>query len=40
MQTIFVMAKCELGEIYRVTAAAVESTELISEVHSISSEYT
>ena len=39
MQTIFVMAKCELGETYKVAAAAVESTDLISEVHSISGQY-
>ncbi|MBT4486265.1 MAG: Lrp/AsnC ligand binding domain-containing protein [Rhodospirillaceae bacterium] len=39
MQTIFVMAKCELGETYKVAAAAVEGTDLISEVYSISGQY-
>ncbi|MDE0727381.1 MAG: Lrp/AsnC ligand binding domain-containing protein [Alphaproteobacteria bacterium] len=39
MQTIFVMAKCELGETYNVAAAAVEGTEMISEVYSISGQY-
>lgn len=39
MQTIFVMAKCELGETYNVAAAAVEGTDLISEVYSISGQY-
>ena len=39
MQTIFVMAKCELGETYNVAAAAVECTEMISEVYSISGQY-
>ena len=39
MQTIFVMVKCELGETYKVAAAAVEKAEQISEVHSISGQY-
>ena len=39
MQTIFVMAKCELGETYNVAAAVVEGRELISEVYSISGQY-
>ncbi len=39
MQTIFVMAKCDLGETYNVASAAVEGTDLISEVHSISGQY-
>ncbi len=39
MQTIFVMAKCELGETYNVAATAVEGTEMISEVYSISGQY-
>jgi DNA-binding Lrp family transcriptional regulator len=33
------MAKCELGETYNVAAAAVEGTEMISEVYSISGQY-
>ncbi len=39
MQTIFVMVKCDLGKTYDVAGAAVESTEQISEVHSISGQY-
>ena len=39
MQTIFVMAKCELGKTYNVASAAVEGTNLVSEVYSISGQY-
>jgi len=39
MQTIFVMVKCALGETYDVASRAVESSEHISEVHSISGQY-
>lgn len=39
MQTIFVMVKCQLGETYDVADRAVENTEKISEVHSISGQY-
>ena len=39
MQTIFVMVKCELGETYVVAGAAVENSDSISEVHSISGQY-
>ena len=39
MQTIFVMPKCELGKTYNVASAAVEGTNLISEVYSISGQY-
>ncbi|HZD27054.1 MAG TPA: Lrp/AsnC ligand binding domain-containing protein [Alphaproteobacteria bacterium] len=39
MQTIFVMVKCELGKTYEVASNAVESSEKISEVHSISGQY-
>jgi DNA-binding Lrp family transcriptional regulator len=39
MQTIFVMVKCELGETYKVADAAVESSDHISEVYSISGQY-
>ena len=39
MQTIFVMVKCDLGKAYEVAAAAVESIEKISEVHSTSGQY-
>ncbi len=39
MQTIFVMAKCDLGETYNVASAAVEGTDRISEVYSISGQY-
>jgi DNA-binding Lrp family transcriptional regulator len=39
MQTIFVMVKCDLGETYDVASRAVESSEQISEVYSISGEY-
>lgn len=39
MQTIFVMVKCQLGETYDVANRAVENSEKISEVHSISGQY-
>jgi DNA-binding Lrp family transcriptional regulator len=39
MQTIFVMVKCALGETYNVASHAVESSEHISEVYSISGQY-
>ena len=39
MQTIFVMAKCELGRAYQVADEAVQSIEQVSEVHSTSGEY-
>ena len=39
MQTIFVMVKCELGKTYEVANKAVEATDKISEVHSISGQY-
>jgi DNA-binding Lrp family transcriptional regulator len=39
MQTIFVMVKCQLGETYDVANKAVERSEQISEVHSISGQY-
>lgn len=39
MQTIFVQVKCELGCAYDVAAAAVETVEQVSEVHSISGQY-
>jgi DNA-binding Lrp family transcriptional regulator len=39
MQTIFVMVKCELGQTYEVANKAVERSERISEVHSISGQY-
>ena len=39
MQTIFVMVKCELGETYDVAGAAVENSDQISEVHSVSGQY-
>ena len=39
MQTIFVMVKCELGETYDVASSAVENSEQISEVYSISGQY-
>lgn len=39
MQTIFVMVKCELGKTYKVADNAVESSDNISEVYSISGEY-
>lgn len=39
MQTIFVMVKCKLGETYNVASHAVESSENISEVYSISGQY-
>ncbi len=32
MQTIFVMAKCALGETYNVASAAVEGTDLEIEI--------
>ena len=39
MQTIFVMVKCDLGKTYEVASEAVEASEKISEVHSISGQY-
>ena len=39
MQTIFVMAKCELGRAYEVADAAVQSVGQVSEVYSISGQY-
>ena len=39
MQTIFVMAKCELGRAYDVADAAVQSIGQVSEVYSISGQY-
>ena len=39
MQTIFVMVKCKLGDTYDVASEAVETSENISEVHSISGQY-
>jgi DNA-binding Lrp family transcriptional regulator len=39
MQTIFVMAKCELGQAYDVADAAVQSIGQVSEVYSISGQY-
>ena len=39
MQTIFVMAKCELGRAYDVADAAVRSIDQVSEVYSISGQY-
>ena len=39
MQTIFVMAKCELGRAYDVADAAVQSIGRVSEVYSISGQY-
>jgi DNA-binding Lrp family transcriptional regulator len=39
MKTIFVFAKCELGQAYKVADEAVLNVEQISEVHSISGQY-
>ncbi len=39
MQTIFVMAKCDLGRAYMVADAAILSVEQVSEVYSISGQY-
>lgn len=39
MKTIFVMAKCNLGQAYKVAEAAVESVEQVSEVYSVSGQY-
>lgn len=39
MQTIFIMAKCELGQAYRVADEVVLEVEQVSEVHSISGQY-
>ena len=39
MQTIFIMAKCDLGQAYRVADEAVLNVEQVSEVHSISGQY-
>jgi DNA-binding Lrp family transcriptional regulator len=39
VQTIFIMAKCDLGRAYRVADEAVLNVEQVSEVHSISGQY-
>lgn len=39
MQTIFIMAKCELGQAYKVADEAVLDVEQISEIHSVSGQY-
>jgi DNA-binding Lrp family transcriptional regulator len=39
MKTIFVFAKCELGQAYKVADEAVLNVEQVSEVHSISGQY-
>ncbi len=39
MQTIFIMAKCDLGKAYKVADEAVLAVEQVSEVHSISGQY-
>lgn len=39
MQTIFVLAKCQLGQAYAVADRAVQEVEQISEIHSISGQY-
>lgn len=39
MQTIFVMAKCELGRAYDVANETAQMIEQVSEVHSISGQY-
>ena len=39
MKTIFVFAKCELGQAYKVADEAVLDVEHVSEVHSISGQY-
>ena len=39
MQTIFIMAKCEPGQAYRVADEVVLEVEQVSEVHSISGQY-
>ncbi len=39
MQTLFIQVKCELGKSYDVAAAAVETVDEVSEVHSTSGHY-
>lgn len=39
MTTIFVMVKCDLGQVYVVASQAIDRVENVSEVHSISGEY-
>lgn len=39
MQTLFVQVKCELGRVYEVADAAVQSVEQLSELHSTSGQY-
>lgn len=39
MQTIFVMVKCELGKAYEVADEAMQTTEAVSELYSISGQY-
>jgi len=39
MQTVFVQVKCEIGHVYKVAEAAIESVEKISEIHSTSGQF-
>ena len=39
MQTIFIMAKCELGKAYGVADRAIQDVAEVSEVYSVSGQY-
>ncbi len=39
MRAIFVMIKCEMGQVYRVAQTAADTIEALSELHSTSGQY-
>ena len=39
MRAIYVMIKCEMGQVYRVAQAAADTIDELSELHSTSGQY-
>ncbi len=39
MRAIFVMVKCEMGQVYKVAQLAADTIEELSELHSTSGQY-
>jgi DNA-binding Lrp family transcriptional regulator len=39
MRAIFVMVKCEMGQVYKVAQTAADTIEELSELHSTSGQY-
>ncbi len=39
MRAIFVMIKCEMGQVYKVAQTAADTIEELSELHSTSGQY-